>query len=169
MKFKFLALTAFSFAASAFSVAQTDPYIFGLRGELPATEKMNHVRIATLESAWTDARGIVQSAGFFEMGFTMGANPTNFVLTVGKIAQYSDANGALLFRGNGILKNTTNNTSTEVYIEYYGIDRRKQNTTTDARDAFAIHIWRPNTDLNITSRWEFANFHQVEIYRPVNL
>lgn len=167
MNIKFLTLSTFAFALTGATLAQTDPYLFGLRAELPATEKMSHVRIATLFEVWKDTHNTLQSNGYFEMGFTAGTNPRNYVLTVQKIAQMSDQNGVLLYRGGGVLKNTSTNTSTEVYVEYYGMDRRKAGSGAgDKPDVFAIHIWRPNTDIDIASRWEFPGFHQVEIYRP---
>ena len=123
--------------------------------------------MATLFEGWKDAHNVLQSNGYLEMGFNAGTTTTGYVLTMHKIAEMSDANGALLYRGGGSLRNTATNSSVDVYVEYYGMDRRKQNSgTADKPDVFAIHIWRPNTDLNISSRWEFERFHQVEIYRP---
>jgi len=167
MKFKFLAISALTLALSTLAHAQTDPFLFGLRAKLPNTERLRDPRIATLFEVWKNAEGALQSNGYLEMGFHLGTSNDNMVLNVRSVAQMSDANGALLFRGKGQLRDTTTNTSKDVYVEWYGVDRRKQNQTGDGpNDAFAIHFWVPGTDLNVTSRWEFPGFHQVEIYRP---
>ena len=167
MKFKILTLTALTLAVSAIATAQTDPFLFGLRAKLPSTEKLRDPRIATLFEVWHGTDNLLQSNGYLEMGFRFPTSTNNFVLNVRSVAQMSDANGALLLRGKGILRNTSENTSREVYVEWYGIDRRKQNSGTDApNDAFAIHFWIPGTSLDVSSRWEFPGFHQVEIYRP---
>ena len=50
MKFKLLTVTALTLAVSAFAHAQTDPFLFGLRANLPNTEKLRDVRIATLNA-----------------------------------------------------------------------------------------------------------------------
>ncbi len=167
MKFKILTISALTLAVSAFANAQTDPFLFGLRAPLPSTEKLRDVRIATLFEVWKNADGILQSNGYLEMGFRLPNNTNGFVLNVRNVAQMSDNGGALLYRGKGTIKNTTTNTSRECYVEWYGIDRRKQNSPNALpSDAFAIHFWMPGTDLDVTSRWEFERFHQVEIYRP---
>ena len=167
MKFKILTIAALTLAVSAFAHAQSDPFLFGLRAKLPSTEKLKDPRIATLFEVWRGADGSTQSNGYLEMGFRMANSTNDFVLTVRKVAQISDAEGALLFRGQGIIKNVTLNTSREVYVEWYGRDRRKQNSPNPLpSDAFAIRMWKPGTDFDVSSRWEFPGFHQVEIYRP---
>ena len=167
MKFKLLTLAALTIGVSAFANAQTDPFLFGLRAKLPSTEKLKDPRIATLFEVWKNAEGVLQSNGYLEMGFHFPTSTHNMVLNVHSVAQMSDANGALLFRGKGQLRDATTNTSRDCYVEWYGIDRRKQNQPEDGpSDVFAIHFWIPETDLNVSSHWEFHGFHQVEIYRP---
>ena len=167
MKFKLLTITALTLAVSAFAHAQTDPYLFGLRANLPSTEKLRDPQIATLFEVWNNADHILQSNGYLEMGFKFPTSTDSFSLRVGSVAQMSDANGTLLFRGKGQLRNVTKNTSRDCYVEWYGIDRIKQNQiTSEHSDAFAIHFWMPGTDLDVASRWEYRGFHQVEIYRP---
>ena len=166
MKFKLLAISALTLAVSAFANAQTDPFLFGLRAKLPSTEKLRDPQIATLFEVWYNADHVLQSNGYLEMGFKFPTSTHNMVLNVRSVAQMSDASGALLYRGKGSLRDATTNTSRDCYVEWYGIDRRKQNSVGDAKDAFAIHFWMPGTDLDVSSRWEFAGFHQVEIYRP---
>lgn len=167
MKFKILTISALTLVVSAFAHAQSDPFLFGLRAKLPSTETMRDPRIATLFEVWRGVEGNLLSNGYLEMGFRMANSSNDFVLTVRSVAQMSDADGALLYRGQGILKNVTLNTSREVYAEWYGRDRRKQNSgPNDPPDAFAIRMWKPGTDFNLSSRWEFPRFHQVEIYRP---
>lgn len=169
MKIKLLTLSALLLSVSALSHAQTDPFLFGLRAKLPSTENLKDPRIATLFEVWKNPQGVLQSNGYLEMGFRMAGSTNDFVLTVRSVAQMSDAEGVLLFRGQGILRNNTLNQKKEVYVEWYGRDRRKQNSgPNDPSDAFAIHFWKPGTDLNVSSRWEFPGFHQVEIYRPNN-
>jgi hypothetical protein len=169
MKMKLLTIAVLTLAVTSFATAQTDPFLFGLRAKLPNTEKLRDVRIATLFEVWHDATGHLQSNGYLEMGFKRTGSTNDFVLNVRSVAQMSDANGALLLRGRGQLRNVTEHTSKDVYVEWYGVDRRKQNSGPgDHRDAFAIRFWVPNTDLDVASRWEFPEFHQVEIYRPNN-
>ena len=167
MKFKLLIIAALTLAVSAFAQAQTDPFLFGLRAKLPSTEKLRDPRIATLFEVWNNADHVLQSNGYLEMGFMFPTSTVQYVLNVHSVAQMSDSNGALLFRGKGTLTNTHEHTSRDVYVEWYGIDRIKQNqTNTTQSDTFAIHFWIPNTDLNVSAHWEFRGFHQVEIYRP---
>ena len=167
MKFKLLTLAALTFVATAISHAQTDPFLFGLRASLPSTEKLKDPRIATLFEVWKDANGALQSNGYLEMGFHFPTSTHNMVLNVHSVAQMSDSNGVLLYRGKGQLRDATANTSRDVYVEWYGVDRIKQNQiTSEHSDAFAIHFWMPGTDLDVASHWEFRGFHQVEIYRP---
>jgi hypothetical protein len=167
MKIKLLTISALTLAVSALGHAQTDPFLFGLRAKLPSTERLKDPRIATLFEVWKDANGVLQSNGYLEMGFHFPTSTHTMVLNVRSVAQMSDASGALLYRGKGQLRDTTANTSRDCYVEWYGIDRRKQNQTGDGpNDAFAIHFWMPGTELEVSSRWEFPGFHQVEIYRP---
>lgn len=167
MKFKLLTLAALTLAVSAFAHAQTDPYLFGLRAKLPSTEKLKDPRIATLFEVWKNAEGVLQSNGYLEMGFHFPTSTTEFVLNVRSVARMSDEHGVLLFQGKGTLTNTHEHTSRDVYAEWYGMDRRKMDSGPhDLPDVFAIHFWMPGTDLNVSSRWEFPGFHQVEIYRP---
>ncbi len=167
MKFKLLTLAALTLAVSAFAHAQTDPYLFGLRAKLPSTEKLKDPRISTLFEVWKNADGILLSNGYLEMVFHTATSTSDYVLVVRSVARMSDVNGVLLFQGKGTLTNTHEHTSHEVYAEWYGMDRRKMDSgPLDPPDVFGIHFWRPDTDLNVSARWEFPGFHQVEIYRP---
>ena len=167
MKFKILTISALTLAISAFSHAQTDPYLFGLRASLPSTEKIRDPRIATLFEVWRGTDNVLNSNGYLEMGFKFPTNHNTYVLTVRSVAQMSDANGVLIFRGKGQLANTTEHTSRDCYVEWYGIDRIKQNQqSSEHSDVFAIHFWMPGTTLDVSSHWEYRGFHQVEIYRP---
>ena len=167
MKLKLLALSTIAFAFAAIGHAQSDPYLVGLRASLPSTDTIHDAKIATLFEVWKDAHGVLQSNGYLEMGFKTSAT-ASFVLTVhSPIATFNDNAGVPFIQAKGSLKNVTSGESTDVYVEWYMADNRKENSGTTAKnDVFAIHFWKPNTTLNFSSHWEFTGFHSVEVYHP---
>lgn len=158
-----LALSAIA-ASGTTTPAPSDPLLVGLTSQLASNDQAKNPEIASLYAITGDPSK-PKALGAFEFAWTNPKSNLRYRLSVTRLDSFAPSGTGYYFKGAGVIRN--GNFSSEVQVEWTAQDNKKQGAPADAPgDSFALHFWRPNSDLNFSWSWRGNSFTAVEIYRP---